>query len=100
MEATAENDVNPASTASMDSYEAAPVRRIEHRENSLTRMVEHQTAKIPSDIFLVLSLGAMAVSLSTEMAGRQRMSRFVGMWVGPLLVMGVYNKLVKTLGPR
>jgi hypothetical protein len=40
------------------------------------------------------------VSLAAEFAGRQRVSRFVGMWPGPLLVMGVYNKLVKTFGAR
>ena len=47
----------------------------------------------------MLSLGAMASSLFFEVRNNQRASRFVGMWVAPLLVMGVYNKLVKVLGP-
>lgn len=93
-------DVNPASEASRRSYEATPVVRTEHVESSFTRMVEHQTAKIPSDFFLVVALCAMAASLFGELTGRERFSRFVGMWPGPLLVMGVYNKLVKTFGPR
>jgi hypothetical protein len=42
----------------------------------------------------------MVASLTCELAGRRRASRFIGMWPGPLLVMGVYNKLVKLLGPR
>jgi hypothetical protein len=90
-------DVNPASRARV---QAAPVFRTEHREGSLTRMVEHQAAKIPSDVFLFFSLCAMAVSLGTELSGRRRISRFVGMWPGPLLIMGVYLKLVKTFGAQ
>ena len=42
----------------------------------------------------------MAVSFLGELTGRPRLSRLVGMWPGPLLVMGVYNKLVKMFGPR
>lgn len=93
-------DVNPASKASRSSYEAAPVIRTEHRENSLTRMVEQQAAKIPSDYFLVASLTTIAASLAAELTGHRRFSRFVGMWVAPILIMGVYNKLVKLYGPR
>ena len=77
-----------------------PVRRVEHNESSLTRVLEQQTAKVPSDLFLAVALGAMAAALAFEFSGRLRASRFVGMWPAPLLVMGVYNKLVKLLGPR
>jgi hypothetical protein len=96
----AETDVNPASAQSSVVYDAAPVRRVEHGESSFTRMVEHQAAKVSSDVFLVASLAAMGVSIAMELTGRDRASRFTGMWAGPLLVMGVYNKLVKVLGPR
>jgi hypothetical protein len=100
MDSRSSSDVNPASESSRRSYEAVPVLRTEHTESSFARMVEHQTAKIPSEIFLVLALGSMAASFVGELTGRQRFSRFVGMWPGPLLVMGVYNKLVKMFGPR
>ena len=46
------------------------------------------------------ALGAMALSLGLELAGRSRASNFVGKWPTPLLLLGVYNKLVKTLGTR
>lgn len=95
-----EREVNPASERSERSYEAAPVLRAEHAEGSFTRLIESQTAKVPSDVFLVLAVSAMAASLYYEITGNRRVSRFVGMWPGPLLVMGVYNKLVKILGPR
>ena len=42
----------------------------------------------------------MCVALAAEARGNTRGSRFIGMWVGPLLTMGVYNKLVKTFGAR
>jgi hypothetical protein len=51
-------------------------------------------------VFLFVSVASMLASLVGELTGRRRFSRFVGMWPGPLLVMGVYTKLVKTLGPR
>lgn len=95
-----EPEVNPAAEKSKLSYPAAPVLRTEHAESALTRLVEQNAAKIPSDFFLFASLCAMAFSLAAELTGRRRVSRFVGMWVGPLLIMGVYNKLVKILGPR
>ncbi|MFP2928796.1 hypothetical protein ACLESO_27090 [Pyxidicoccus sp. 3LG] len=93
-------DVNPASEASEKEYEAPPVVRAEHVEDSLTRLLEQQTAKVPSHVFLFASFCSMGASLGLELLGRERAARFVGLWVTPLLVMGVYNKLVKTLGPR
>ena len=93
-------EVNPARAIANEAYDAVPVVRAEHRESTLARMVEQQTAKIPSEMFLLTSLFAMGASLSAELAGRSRASRFIGMWTGPLLIMGVYNKMVKLLGSR
>lgn len=98
MNATATPEVNPVRD---DSHRfATPVYRIEHQENLFTRMLEHQAAKVPSNAFLAAALGAMAASFVAEFANCQRTSRFVGMWVSPLLTMGVYNKMVKTFGAR
>lgn len=93
-------DVNPAAEESLQVYENAPIARSEHDEDSITRLIEQQTAKIPSTLFLVAGLGAMTLSLAFELAGSQRWSRFVGMWAPTLLIVGVYNKLVKSLGPH
>jgi len=92
--------MNPASEASEIVYDAAPVFRAEHGESRLTRLIEQQAAKMPSVVFLVTAVGAMVTSLGLEVAGRRRASQFIGMWPGPLLTMGVYNKLVKTFGAR
>ncbi len=93
-------DVNPASEASEKEYEAPPVVRAEHSEDSFTRLLEQQTAKVPSHVFLFSSFCAMAASLGLGLIGRGRAGRFGGLWVTPLLAMGVDDKLVKTLGPR
>jgi len=93
-------EVNPASGRTAIPYETAPVFREEHAEGRFTRVVEQQAAKLPSGAFLVASISAMVASLVFEIAHRQRASRFVGLWVGPLLSMGIYTKLVKTLGAR
>jgi len=95
----ANRDVNPASQPSLIRYQPSPVLREEHAEGRITRLIEQQTAKIPSDIFLVAALAAMGTSLTLELMGRRRPSRFIGMWPAPLLVMGVYNKLIKLLHP-
>jgi hypothetical protein len=90
------SDTNPAAHASLAA--TAPVRRAEHNEDSFTRVIEQQAAKVPSQVFLCASLLSMAASAAFELKGNQRASRFIGSWTAPLLLMGVYNKLVKTLG--
>jgi hypothetical protein len=55
---------------------------------------------MPSDFFLFAALGSMGLSLYLHLLGRHDASRFVGMWAPAILVMGVYNKIVKLYGPR
>ena len=94
-------DVNPAAETELKPTSlSAPVLRPEHAEGDVARVLEQQTAKIPSHWFLAAALGSMGLSLALELSGRQRSSRFVGQWPAPLLIMGIYNKLVKTLGTR
>jgi hypothetical protein len=92
-------DVNPAAEASLKDT-SPPVLRPEHAEGQLARLIEQQSAKIPSHWFLFGALGAMGISLALELAGRPRGSDFVSRWPTPLLILGIYNKLVKTLGTR
>ena len=96
----ADLEVNPAHETSLRTYTPAPVVREEHAEGSFTRLIEQQTSKIPSSVFLTAALGAMTASLVLELLGKHRLSRFIGMWPPTLLTTGVYNKLVKTFGPR
>ena len=68
------------------------------KEGRLTIKIEEQTAKIPSGIYLAASLTSMAVSLTLRCCGYKHASLFVGQWASPLLIMGLYNKIVKTEG--
>jgi hypothetical protein len=92
-------DVNPMSHRSDDdTFRPALRSHPNHAEGTLTRVIEHQTGKVPSSVFLVGAFAAMIASASLELMGKSRYSRFVGMWAPTLLIAGVYNKLVKTLG--
>ena len=68
-------------------------------EGSTTKAIEHQTVKIPSSYFLAAAGGAVALSLGIAlMSEKKGWANFVGNWVPSLLLLGVYNKIVKTHG--
>ena len=69
-----------------------------HSEGMIARTIEEQTAKLPSDTFLWAAVGAMVASAIFEFSGAKDKSRFVGQWVAPMLLFGVYNKLIKQQG--
>lgn len=70
----------------------------EHSEGVVARTIEEQTAKLPSDLFLWAALGSIGVSAMLELSGNKEKAHFVGQWVAPFLLLGVYNKLVKIAG--
>jgi hypothetical protein len=69
-----------------------------HSEGMIARTIEEQTAKLPSDLFLWAALGSIGGSLMMKMAGRDQDALFVGQWAPTFLILGLYNKLVKTTG--
>lgn len=69
-----------------------------HEEGQVARTIEEQTAKLPSDVFLWGALGAIGASAVLQVMGKKNLSLFVGDWVAPMLLFGVYNKIVKTQG--
>jgi hypothetical protein len=68
------------------------------REGKVAKSIEEQTAKIPSDVFLWASIGAMTASLAFQIARQKHVSLFIGQWAAPFLLFGIYNKLVKQRG--
>ncbi|SFB85473.1 hypothetical protein SAMN05421747_101530 [Parapedobacter composti] len=70
----------------------------QHREGETTKAIESQTAKLPSKLFLCAALGSMAVSLTLKCLGHKHTALFVGQWAAPFLLLGTYNKIVKTHG--
>jgi hypothetical protein len=69
-----------------------------HGEGKVAEAIEGQTSKIPSDVFLWASLGAMGISLALKIMKRKHTALFVGQWASPFLLLGIYNKIVKTQG--
>jgi hypothetical protein len=68
------------------------------REGKATKMIEKTTAAIPSGTFLVLAGGAVVASLTLKLLGRHATANFVGEWVPTILMLGLYNKIVKVFG--
>ena len=69
-----------------------------HSEGTVARSIEQQTAKLPSDIYLWAAGGAIATSAILQLTGKSKASLFIGQWVAPFLLLGVYNKIVKVAG--
>jgi hypothetical protein len=78
--------------------EPQPGAREEHREGPVARSIEHQTAKLPSDLFLWAAFGSIAGSLAFKISGKSHEALFVGQWAPTFLILGLYNKLVKLGG--
>ncbi len=84
----------------MDNYVTEPctMPKPEHREGAVARSIEQQTAKVPSDTFLWAALGSIGASLFLQAAGKRHYANFVGQWAPTLLILGLYNKMVKLHG--
>ena len=70
----------------------------DHTEGKVARTIEEQTAKLPSDTFLWAAGASIAASAMLQFMGNRQASIFVGQWAPTLLILGLYNKLVKQLG--
>lgn len=74
-------------------------------EGKTTSLIERQTARLPSITYLLLAFGSIALSAGLAASAqpqrrigftkRLELANFVGQWAPTLLVIGVYNKLVK-----
>lgn len=70
------------------------------KNSTPTEAVEKQAAKIPSHLFLSASLAVIGLSLGLKSKKKNGMALFLGQWVAPLLILGLYNKMVRTQGPE
>jgi hypothetical protein len=68
-------------------------------EGPVAKAIERQTSKIPSDVFLWAALGFLGVSAIKSASSRQGSGgTFLTQLAPSLLMLGVYNKLVKVAG--
>ncbi len=71
-----------------------------YKEGKVAKAIEQQTKKVPSDWFLWTALGSVGLALGLRAAGREKDANFVGMWAPTVLILGLYNKLVKIEGSQ
>lgn len=85
---------------------------VEHKEGPVARAIETRTARLPSDVFLWAAgasiLGSLAFQALFLRSRRVRylmgsgragpLSLFIGLWAPTLLMLGLYNKIVKVAG--
>ena len=76
-------------------YSVAPR---EQGEGELTKTIEHYTSQVPSGAYLSLAIGSIGLSLTLQLLGRKQEAQFVGQWVPTILILGLYNKMVKQHG--
>lgn len=86
------------STRTFKHQNIEPMENSKHREGQLARKIEEKTAQMPSDIYLWGALVSMGVSMSLKCMGHKHEALFVGQWAAPFLLLGIYNKIVKTEG--
>lgn len=70
----------------------------ERKEGAVAKAIETQTSRLPSDLFLWGAGGAMAAALILKIMKRDHESLLLGQWAAPLLILGLYNKIVKVAG--
>lgn len=70
----------------------------ESQEDQITAAIEKVTSKTPSSVFLGLAIASIAASVSFKIAKKDHGALFVGQWVAPFLLLGIYNKMVKQHG--
>lgn len=87
-----------SSTSSYLSAGQQGVAPGQHEEGTLTKQIEYYTSQVPSGTYLSVALGSMGLSLALRLAGQKQAANFVGQWVPTILILGLYNKLVKLEG--
>jgi hypothetical protein len=67
-------------------------------EGQVAKAIEHQTQRVPSDIFLWTALGFFGLSVAMQATGRKHSSLLLSQLAPTFLLLGIYNKLVKVAG--
>lgn len=79
----------------MTDYRVAPG---EAQEDQVTAAIEKVTAQVPSSVFLGAAIASILGSVCFKAANKPNEAIFVGQWVAPFLILGLYNKMVKQHG--
>ena len=67
-------------------------------EGTATKAVENFTGRLPSILFLAAAGASIMGAVGLRATGRKDDAQFIGQWAPTFLMLGLYNKLVKTTG--
>lgn len=67
-------------------------------EGTTTTGIERVTSTLPSMTWLIAAGASIAGSIALKAMGRDSSANFVGQWAPTFLILGLYNKIVKTMG--
>ena len=79
----------------MTDYRVAPG---EAQEDQVTAAIEKVTSQVPSSVYLGAAIASIIGSICFKAAKKEHEALFVGQWVAPFLILGLYNKMVKQHG--
>ena len=71
------------------------MKNLTHKGGEFTKAIENQTAKASPNLYLVGAISAIGISLALKLMGKRDNAQFVGQWVAPILLLGVYDKLAE-----
>jgi hypothetical protein len=74
------------------------VQRGQAEEDQVTAAIESYTSHVPSSVYLGLAIASIAASVTFKIVKKDYAALFVGQWVAPFLLLGIYNKLIKQHG--
>jgi hypothetical protein len=72
----------------------------EAQEDQVTAAIEKYTSTVPSSVYLGLAVASIAASITANALQKEKANPalFIGQWVAPFLLLGIYNKMVKQHG--
>jgi hypothetical protein len=68
------------------------------KEGQVATLLEEVTSRVPSDVYLWTAVGTAAAALGLFIGGKKHTGLLLGQLAPSLLIIGLYNKLVKIEG--
>jgi len=65
-------------------------------EDVITKMTARNAAMVPSKMFLCAAIAGVSAAIALKCMGHKHTSLLLGQWSGTFLLLGIYNKIVKT----
>lgn len=82
----------------MASYTESLSRQAPIEEGATTAAIERVTARAPSQTWLWLAGASIVSSVALFSSGKKDLGLLVGLWPATFLLLGNYNKMVKSFG--